>query len=330
VGRPRHGAEDRDYIREHTVGWDAFRERILEYPPDRVAAITGLDVERIVALGRRSRRRADRDPRHDGHPAPRRRRDGGAHARAMPGRDRRLGRYGGGDVVLDERLLRGNLAALRRDDLLRAAGALARDDRLGEGLLEVDGPAGQGARRLRREPRRAARPTQSKVRRGLEREDLFTVVMEQFPTDTVDYADIVLPATMQTEHLDVTTATGTCTCTSTAGRRRRRATACRRPRRSARSPPHGADGAAPVRLRRAAARRVCSATLAGGHRRERLRRDGWMRLNYPRRSSRSPTASTRRRASSSSSRSRAPADGHDRSRPTRHRSARPTATAGSR
>ena len=35
------------------------------------------------------------------------------------------------------------------------------------------------------------------------REDLFTVVMEQFPTDTVDYADIVLPATMQTEHLDV-------------------------------------------------------------------------------------------------------------------------------
>ena len=41
------------------------------------------------------------------------------------------------------------------------------------------------------------------MRRGLEREDLFTVVMEQFPTDTVDYADIVLPATMQTEHLDV-------------------------------------------------------------------------------------------------------------------------------
>jgi anaerobic selenocysteine-containing dehydrogenase len=41
------------------------------------------------------------------------------------------------------------------------------------------------------------------VRRGLAREDLFTVVLEQFATDTVDYADIVLPATMQTEHLDL-------------------------------------------------------------------------------------------------------------------------------
>jgi anaerobic selenocysteine-containing dehydrogenase len=46
-------------------------------------------------------------------------------------------------------------------------------------------------------------PDQRRVRQGLSREDLFTVVMDQFPTDTVDYADIVLPATMQTEHLDV-------------------------------------------------------------------------------------------------------------------------------
>jgi anaerobic selenocysteine-containing dehydrogenase len=41
------------------------------------------------------------------------------------------------------------------------------------------------------------------VRRGLAREDLFTVVLEQFPTDTADYADIVLPATMQHEHMDL-------------------------------------------------------------------------------------------------------------------------------
>jgi anaerobic selenocysteine-containing dehydrogenase len=46
-------------------------------------------------------------------------------------------------------------------------------------------------------------PAQDKVRRGLSREDLFTVVLEHFPTDTTDYADIVLPATMQPEHLDV-------------------------------------------------------------------------------------------------------------------------------
>ena len=49
----------------------------------------------------------------------------------------------------------------------------------------------------------SSNPDQRRVREGLLREDLFTVVMEQFATDTVDYADIVLPATMQTEHLDV-------------------------------------------------------------------------------------------------------------------------------
>jgi anaerobic selenocysteine-containing dehydrogenase len=51
-------------------------------------------------------------------------------------------------------------------------------------------------------------PDQSKVIRGLKRNDLFTVVLEQFPTDTVDYADIVLPATTQLEHWDLHTSYG--------------------------------------------------------------------------------------------------------------------------
>jgi anaerobic selenocysteine-containing dehydrogenase len=46
-------------------------------------------------------------------------------------------------------------------------------------------------------------PDQRRVLEGLRREDLFTVVHEQFPTDTVDYADIVLPATTQLEHFDI-------------------------------------------------------------------------------------------------------------------------------
>jgi len=48
-----------------------------------------------------------------------------------------------------------------------------------------------------------------KVVKGFSREDLFTVVHEQFFTDTCDYADIVLPATTQLEHYDVTRPTGT-------------------------------------------------------------------------------------------------------------------------
>jgi anaerobic selenocysteine-containing dehydrogenase len=74
--------------------------------------------------------------------------------------------------------------------------------RLGEGLLELDDPPVKALVVYGANPA-ASTPDSSKVRRGLEREDLFTVVMEQFPTDTVDYADIVLPATMQTEHLDI-------------------------------------------------------------------------------------------------------------------------------
>ena len=71
------------------------------------------------------------------------------------------------------------------------------------------------------------------MRRGLEREDLFTVVMEQFPTDTVDYADIVLPATMQTEHLDVNDGYGHMyVLAQPPGGRAARRVPVRRPRRS--------------------------------------------------------------------------------------------------
>jgi anaerobic selenocysteine-containing dehydrogenase len=54
----------------------------------------------------------------------------------------------------------------------------------------------------------AVAPDTSAVRRGLQREDLFTVVLEHFQTDTADYADIVLPATTQLEHWDVHMAYG--------------------------------------------------------------------------------------------------------------------------
>ena len=54
----------------------------------------------------------------------------------------------------------------------------------------------------------AITPNQEAVLRGLRRTDLFTVVLEQFPTDTVDYADYVLPATTQLEHWDLLTSYG--------------------------------------------------------------------------------------------------------------------------
>ena len=74
--------------------------------------------------------------------------------------------------------------------------------RLADHLLNLDDPPVKALVVYQANPM-GSNPDQKRVREGLMREDLFTVVMEQFPTDTVDYADIVLPATMQTEHLDV-------------------------------------------------------------------------------------------------------------------------------
>src|SRR3954451_5802026 len=47
------GAEDREYLAQHTLGWPEFRERILEFPPHRAAELTGIDEATIVALGER-------------------------------------------------------------------------------------------------------------------------------------------------------------------------------------------------------------------------------------------------------------------------------------
>ena len=197
------GAEDREFIESRTLGWEQFRERILEFPPERVAAITGVSREQIVALGERL---ATTRPtgirvtmglqRHAG---------GGMAVRTITCIPGVTGdwRYPGGGAVYDTRgFFPGNWSALWRDDL-RVPGARALTmTRLGEGLLEVDDPPVaslliHGANPL------ASVPDQNKVRRGLAREDLFTIVVDHFQTDTADYADLLLPATMQTEHTDL-------------------------------------------------------------------------------------------------------------------------------
>jgi anaerobic selenocysteine-containing dehydrogenase len=117
-------------------------------------------------------------------------------------------RYPGGGAVYDTRgFFRANWRALLRDDLRPAGVRRLSMTRLGEGLLEVDDPPVQALLVYSSNPL-ATVPDQNKVRRGLTREDLFTVVIDHFQTDTADYADILLPATMQTEHADLHYAYG--------------------------------------------------------------------------------------------------------------------------
>ncbi|MEU7202984.1 molybdopterin-dependent oxidoreductase [Streptomyces sp. NPDC045470] len=199
----QEGAEDREYLAARTVGWAEFRQRVLEFDPGRTARETGVTEEEIVRLGRRIARSrptavgvSQGIQRHAG---------GGAALRTLaclPAVTGDWQRPGGGLLYSTDGYFGANREALYRDDLLRGPVRTLSMTRLAEGLLEVDDPPVEalivyGANPL------ASSPDQNRIRRGLARDDLFTVVMDHFQTDTADYADILLPATMQTEHLDV-------------------------------------------------------------------------------------------------------------------------------
>src|SRR5262245_30894245 len=202
------GREDREFIEAHTLGWNAFRRRILEFPPDRVSEITGLPRERIVTLGERL---ATTRPtgirltmglqRHAG---------GGMAVRTITCIPGVTGdwRYPGGGAVYDTRgFFRGNWPALWRDDLRPPGTRRLSMTRMGEALLDVNDPPVEALLIYASNPM-ASVPDQVRVRRGLARPDLFTVVIDNFQTDTADYADLLLPSTMQTEHADLHYAYG--------------------------------------------------------------------------------------------------------------------------
>ncbi|MDQ3949281.1 MAG: molybdopterin oxidoreductase family protein, partial [Gemmatimonadota bacterium] len=205
------GLEDREYLAAHTLGEDQLRARVTEYPPDRVAAITGLAAESVVSLARRyGRARAAFIrvnyglQRHAG---------GGMAVRTiacLPAVAGHWRRPGGGVQLSTSANFQFNKQALERPDLsprVRTINMI----RLGEALTSADaGIGGPPVRALvvyNSNPAAVA-PDRAAVRRGLEREDLFTVVLEHFQTDTADYADVVLPATTQFEHWDLHYAYG--------------------------------------------------------------------------------------------------------------------------
>ena len=202
------GREARTFIADHTVGWEAFRLRILEFPPSRAAKITGLPQESIVELGKRI---AETRPtgirigiglqRHGG---------GGMAVRTITCIPGVTGdwRYPGGGVFYDTRGFFGlNWSALWRDDLRTRQTRALDMKRLGELLLEADNPPVKALFVYASNPA-ASVPNQNKVLGGLSRADLLTVVIEHFLTDTARYADILLPATMQIEHHDLLIAYG--------------------------------------------------------------------------------------------------------------------------
>lgn len=205
------GLEDEDFITRYTVGADALRARAREYDPDRVAGITGVPAAKVVDLGERYGRsqaafiRVNYGlQRHGG---------GGMAVRTIACLPAIVGHWrrpGGGVQLSTSANFQFNRQALERPDLsppVRTINMI----RLGEALTTPDaGVGGPPVRALvvyNSNPAAVA-PDRNTVLRGLAREDLFTVVLEHFQTDTADWADIVLPATTQLEHWDIHLAYG--------------------------------------------------------------------------------------------------------------------------
>jgi anaerobic selenocysteine-containing dehydrogenase len=204
---------DHAYIARHTLGWDALRERALRWTPERAAAICAVPAEQIRSLARdwgTTRPAAIRL-----NYGMQRVRGGGNAVRAVACLPALTGAWrerAGGLLLSSSGAYPTNLAALRRPDLLggrtpRTINMVTIGDDLLRRASPAFGPAVEAVVVYNSNPVAVA-PDSSKVAAGFAREDLFTVVLEQFQTDTADWADYVLPATTQLEHWDIHTAYG--------------------------------------------------------------------------------------------------------------------------
>lgn len=198
------GAEDQAYLAERTLGWEAFRANELEeYTIAHTAKICGLpeasimDLAHLMATRRPTGiRTAMGMQRHQG---------GGQASRVLsclPAVTGDFQRLGGGICYSTGPTYQLNKDALQRPDLQPYETRSLAMTRLGQGLLDLDDPPIKTLIIWAANPM-VSNPDQGRIRKGLSREDLFTVVIENFHTDTVDYADLVLPGTMQTEHADL-------------------------------------------------------------------------------------------------------------------------------
>ena len=231
------GLEDRSYIAAMTHGFEPLAERVREYTPSRVAAWTGMTPAEIELLAREYA--TTRPAALRLNYGVQRSENGGAAVRAiamLPALSGAWKASGGGAQLSTSGAFAWDKKALERPDLALASpiGRLARVvnmSQLGQALTELGqsseqetvapvsrpavvrastpapGPPVHALFVYNSNPAAVA-PNHNAVRRGLLRDDLFTVVHEQFFTDTTDYADFVLPATTFLEHTDVQGAYG--------------------------------------------------------------------------------------------------------------------------
>ena len=208
-----HDWLNHDYIARHTLGWEALRERALQWPPERAAEICGIPVQQITDLARAYGTTQPAAIRLNY--GMQRVRGGGNAVRAVACLPALVGAWrqpAGGLLMSSSSQFPVNRTALHKPELL--AGRTPRtinmstigNDLLNQGSSSF-GPKIEALIVYNSNPVAVA-PESGKVVQGFLRDDLFTVVLEHFQTDTADHADVILPATTQLEHWDIHTSYG--------------------------------------------------------------------------------------------------------------------------
>lgn len=203
---------DQEYIQNYTLGFAELSERAQRFTPDYVAQICGISVDTIEHLAALMGRTAIIDQQPVAIRASyglQRVRGGGNAVRAIACLPSLLGAWkhqGGGLLLSSSGFFAVNKSALEHPELLKRTPRMINMSTLGDALLHETTPefgAKIEAVVVYNSNPVAVAPEGGKVAQGFARDDLFTVVLEHFMTDTANYADIVLPATTQLEHLDI-------------------------------------------------------------------------------------------------------------------------------
>jgi anaerobic selenocysteine-containing dehydrogenase len=201
------GLHDADYVEQHTSGFDGLRERVRDWTPQRAAELTGIAAEEIAALAREYA--TTRPAAIRLNLGVQRSERGAMAARTVALLPVVTGSWkdvGGGMQLSISQTFQLNRADVERADLQQKA--LGREARivnmvkLGSALTTLADPPVKALVVYNSNPAAVA-PNQNAVLAGLRRDDLFTVVLEQFQNDTADHADILLPATTFLEHTDL-------------------------------------------------------------------------------------------------------------------------------
>lgn len=201
------GLEDADYLARYANDLSDYRAAAAEWPPERAAEFCGLDSARIVELSRRfARARASYIRVGYGMT----RNEGGGNAlRAVTLLPALIGAWqhrGGGATLSTSGAFMLNTRRYSGAHLIKPGVRHINQNQLASALTGLRPPV--MALFVFNSNPAAVAPDSSRVRAGLAREELLTVVLEHFQTDTADYADYLLPATTFLEHPDLYTAYG--------------------------------------------------------------------------------------------------------------------------